>query len=258
MSRSWIKAKKDEFARDVIRDFCLVADLLEKEFEAFQATTEITFETMRHLLGEENNKGLLWRLKDTAHHLFRSEPDDFLSAHLLDWCIGYIFHECIKLKEDAYQRRNYGPWFRRLEETDLDREERHVVRELHKVIGQTRESMEREIKRIRFIMFHCRDLLPVYLHRYRGNALLARFLFDQKDLVRKVFRNKYDELIATVYGDEPELLYILAAQSLRQGGWMQDVVSALEQADALAPQSDMVQREKVMASKWLQRLRILS
>lgn len=258
MSRTWIKGKRGEFVRDVMRDFCLAARQLENEFDRFTSSTEISFEAMRELLGEETNKGLLWRLKDTAHHLFRSEPEDFLAAHLLDWCIGYIFHECIKLKEDSYQRQTYGPWFQRLEEADRPREERHVIKELHKVIIQTRESMEREIRRIRFIMFHCRELLPVYLHRYRGNALLARFLFDQKEMVRQIFRIKYEELLAAIYGSEPELLYILAAQSLRQGGWMQDVAVALDEAGRLAPQSDMVQREKIMASKWLQRLRIMS
>jgi hypothetical protein len=174
--------------RDVFRDFCIVHRELDRQFQSYDKSGVVSFEFMRDLLGEEMNKGQLWRLKDTAHLLFRSSEKEQLVGRYLDWSIGYIFHECIKLKEDAYQRQIYGPWFEQIKaEQALTPEEKLLGQELFQVILQTRESILREITRIRFILFHCRRMLIVYLTEHGENPLLARFIYDQSDLVHSVF-----------------------------------------------------------------------
>lgn len=235
MSKAWIRSKYKDFARDVMRDFCLAATALEEQFRRFDESEEIGFEAIKDLTGEEMNKGLLWRLKDTAHHVFRNDPEDSLIGRFLDWGLGYIFHETIKLKEDAYQQQSYAPWFRALQNQDLPDMEKDFAVELMQVLSQTRESIQREIRRIRFILRQCRGMLPIYYGRHRSNALLARFLFDKNDLVRKVFKDEYEAFIQGIYGEEPELLYILAAQSLKQGGWMKDAERAEEEALRINP-----------------------
>jgi hypothetical protein len=251
MSKSWIQSKKPEFVRDVFRDFCMVHRELDRHFQQYDQTGLVEFEFIRNLLGEEMNKGQLWRLKDTAHLLFRSSVREPLVGHYLDWSIGYIFHECIKLKEDAYQRQIYGPWFEQIKgEHALTPEEKLLGQELFQVILQTRESILREITRIRFILFHCRRMLIVYLADHRENHLLARFIYDQNDLVQSVFRNDYWELVRSMYSDNPEDLYIYASKSLRQGGWMQDAAAAIEQASSMAPHKLAVLQEKKFIDKW--------
>jgi hypothetical protein len=71
MSNTWFEEKRDEFCRDLLRDYCLSVETLERLFQEFDRSGKMVFEELRDLLGEEMNKGLLWRLKDTAHHLFR-------------------------------------------------------------------------------------------------------------------------------------------------------------------------------------------
>ena len=88
------------------------------------------------------------------------------------------------------------------------------------VVEQTEESMEREISRIRFIISRCRKLFPIYLCNHSDNSLLGRLLFSQNMLIREVFREEYQNLVDTIYGDEPEMLYVHASRSLRLGGWM--------------------------------------
>jgi hypothetical protein len=256
MSKAWIRQKKPEFVRDVVRDFCLAAQALEEQFRAFDEYGRLTFEVLRDLLGEENSKGLLWRLKDTAHHLFRNEPEARKVGQFLDWGLGYIFHETIKLKEDAYQQREYGPWFREMQTGDLPQEEHVIGQDLYQVVLQTRQSMEREIKRIRFIMYHCRRLFPIYLAAHRDNMLLARLLFEQNGLVRQVFGAGSEALFATVYADEPERMYILASQSLRLGGWMEDAAQAVEEAVKIGAESDFVLHEKEIVDNWKKRLSV--
>ncbi len=233
MSKSWVKSKFPEFVRDVLRDFCLVSQRLFAEFSRYDQTGQISFNFFRDLLGEEMNKGQLWRLKDTSHVLFRSQARPDRIGLYLDWCIGYIFHECMKLREDAYQQENYRPWFEMMHgNTNLPPEEKLISKELFTVLEQTCESIEREVSRIRFILFHCRRLFTMYLPAHQDNPLLARFFFAQEELVREVFKSSYDELIHGIYQEKPAKLYALAAQSLEQGGWLHEAALARERIPA--------------------------
>lgn len=255
MSKAWITEKLPEFVRDMLRDLCLSADILESQFAIFDQTSQVSFEVLHALLGEEMNKGLLWRLKDTAHHLFRNDGKHALAGQFLDWSIGYIFHETMKLKEDAYQQQNYGPWFRQIMDQDLPEHEHVISRELFQVVLQTTESLRREIARVRFFFGQCRRLLMAYLADQGENPLLGRFLFEQNALVRKFFGQEYDAFTRAVYNQEPELLYVMASQSLRQGGWMSHATQAAEAAYRLAPTNPRVLREKQIVDTWMERIK---
>lgn len=244
MSKAWIRGKRAYFARDVMRDFCLSSRALHHEFEQFDQAGAVSFEKIRDLIGEEMNKGLLWRLKDTAHHLFRNDPANDHLGRFLDWGLGYIFHEAMKLKEDAYQIRTYAPWLQDLQNEPLQEMEACFSKELLRVISQTDESIQREIRRIRLILTHCRSMLPIYYARHRENALLARFFFEQNDLAREVFREGYDMLMECVYENEQELMYLLAAQSLRRGGWVEPGLKALAQGLSVNPRCPRLLQEK--------------
>jgi len=255
MSKAWIQAKHPEFVRDLFKFFCQSCDLLERQFASFDNDGRVDFEVLRDLVGDEMNKGLLWRMKDTAHHVFRNDPHSQLGGQFLDWAMGYIFHETIKLKEDAYQKQNYAPWFHRLHEGDLSSSEKDITDQFFQVLSQTEESMRREIDRIRFIIDKCRRLLPYYLHRYSENMLLARYIFSQNELVRTVFKDEFDTLIFAIYGSEPERMYILASQSLRLGGWVEEAGQAVERALRQNPTSKMVLQEKKIIDNWADRMR---
>lgn len=246
MSKAWIRAKRPEFVRDVVRDFCLVHCELEREFRHYDKTGHVDFTMIRNLLGQETNKGLLWRLKDTAHLLFKrsAAENGGLIGQFLDWGMGYIFHDTIKLKEDAYQQQNYAPWFRELQRRQLPEDARQISQELMRVLEQTNESIEREIGRIRFILFNCRRLFIEFLPRHRDNELLARFFLAREELVREVFGASYGRLLEAVYGDEPECMYLLAARSLRKGGWRDEARRALVEAERINPHHFLLAEEQ--------------
>jgi len=254
MSKAWIQAKHPEFVRDLFKFFCQSCEILEEEFASFDDDGTVSFDRLKDIVGNEMNKGLLWRMKDTAHHVFRNDPHSQLGGQFLDWAIGYIFHETLKLQEDAYQKQKYAPWFHKLNEEDLQPSEKEITVELFQVLNQTEESMRREIDRIRFIMAKCRQLLPYYLHRYSDYELLARYIFSENELVRSVFADEYDGLVEAIYGTEPERLYILASQSLRLGGWFDQASVALDRALEVNPSSKMVLQEKKIIDNWARRM----
>lgn len=238
MRTSWISQKLNQFARDVLRDYCLASRELSAQFDAYETQGAIDFGVLRNVTGDETHKGLLWRLKDTAHHVFRPDPgftpdeanlDDPAVARFLDWGLGYIFHETLKLKEDAYQLSQYAPWFEQLNQARLSARDGQMHAELITLLDQTRESISREIARIRFIMAKCREMFPWYYARHRENPLLARFLVHHNGLVREVFQDGYEPLIRGIYGDKRGSMYLMAAVSLREGGWLKEAMKALEE-----------------------------
>jgi hypothetical protein len=103
-------------------------------------------------------------------------------------------------------------------------------------------------------MSQCRRLLPIYLSRHKENALLARYLFSQNALVREVFGSDYAHLISTVYGEQPERMFVLAAQSLRLGGWVDEAALAVQGALAINPADRVVLQEKKILDNWTQRM----
>ncbi|MFW6325988.1 MAG: hypothetical protein ACOC0T_04480 [Desulfovermiculus sp.] len=229
MPPSWLKNKEHEFLTEIFRNFCLVHQRLLQECISQQNEQCVRFDCLDELIGQETNQGRLWRLKDTAHLLFRSYPDTPLIGRSLDWSLGYLFHECMKLKEDAYQLTKYVPWFESIApEKNLPSNEHSLGQDLKVIASQTAESIDREVRRIQAVLSLCRKLFIAYLPSHRDNTLLARFIYVNMSRVRSVFGSQTDILLNAVYGPKQDDLVRLAAQNLRQGGWIHDANQALQ------------------------------
>lgn len=229
MPKTWLMNKQHELITEIFRNFCFVHSQLLEECISTQNGNSVCFDCLDKLLGQETNQGPLWRLKDTAHLVFRSIPDTPLSGRLLDWALGYLFHECMKLKEDAYQLTNYVPWFETWNPKEhLPGDDQPLGHDLKAIASQSAESIDREVQRIRSVLALCRRLFMVYLPHHGDNSLLARFFYDRLSHIRTVFGSQCDELLHAMYGPGPEGMVRLAALSLRQGGWVQEAEQALQ------------------------------
>lgn len=239
MSERWLLVRKAYFVRDLVRDFCTVYLGIEEQNRLFTRDGLVSYAALRDLLGEVNRKGVFWRLKDTAHHLFRQtaeQPaDDAIllwqyagSASpsgvvvqtpveaLLDWCIGYAFHECAKLREDAFQRQHYSSRLAQLARTPSVTGE--LYDPLRELASQTHESSSRELHRILYVLRHGLFLLTRYLQGQGGNRHLARWLAVEEEIARRAFGQWYAELLQALYGDRPQRLFRLAAENLLDAG----------------------------------------
>ncbi len=252
------------FVRDLLRDFCLVHTTLTEQHTRFTQSGTISYAVLRELLGEALRKGIFWRLKDTAHHLFRKknqgrrafEGDDSsvkeyasplqtsatcahstlhhgseaLLENILDWCIGYAFHECAKLKEDAFQRQHYSNRLWQLQQKNQDHAE--LVQDLLPFTNQTSESIAREMARILGVLEYARKVLVRYLQNQGENMPIARFLSENEELAQKTFQEHWESLISALYADTPATMYILAAKACFEGGHKQEAFAFVEKAKA--------------------------
>ena len=227
---TWVQHNHAAFERDVLRDFCRAAAQLSEQLARFAATETISFSALRNMIGEPLNKGLLWRLKDKAHHIFLNAGAVRPAGLLLDWVLGYLFHESLKLMEDAHQRQFYAPQLESLTSLRLYPELSSQVKGLLDIQGQTVESMRRETARLEALLLRARTLFCLYFADCADHRPLARFLHDNNDLARVVFADDYDRLIRTVYGDRPERMHIEAAHSLLESARFTAAAKAVEAA----------------------------
>jgi hypothetical protein len=234
----WITTNRRAFERDVLQDFCLGAEQLAEQFVRLEAEGRLSFAVLKALVGEPMNKGPLWRLKDKAHHLFRGEEAGHNPAGLLlDWTLGYIFHETFKLMEDAHQRQYYGPMLGDFQGKAMPEAAAGLLADLTDIQAQTGESMRREANRLSRLFGLTRRFFCLYFQGRADHRPLARLLHDRQALVRSVFQEDYEEFITAVYGDEPERLHIEAGHSLWESARPEEARAAVAQALAVNPHS---------------------
>ena len=241
MSKHWLEANTSRLMAEILRDFCSVSIALEEQFTRFDHAGNLSYAVLREILGDQMNRGLLWRLKDTAHHLLRDAPRSPVAGRLLDWAIGYLFHETWKLMEDTHQHQYYAPSLMALAEGNPSLELEAVARDFTMMAMENQTEMGKAVSRIRRLLAHAR----LFFHRcyagQRDNQYLARFLHDRENLVREAFAGGHGNLVASIYGNAPQLLFIHAASSLQYGGKTDEARAALGRAKALAPDDPRVE-----------------
>lgn len=233
--RPWVKLNREAFERDVLRDFCLASDILRPQFARLESGAGISFPAFSNLVGEPSDKGLLWRLKDKAHQVFLKAEQPPTVALLLDWTLGYIFHESLKLMEDAHQSQYYAPRLDALDAEKLGGELADMTRALRLIQSQTQESIEREARRLQALLVHSRRLFCLYFADRADHRPLARFLYDNSDSVRRTFEGDHEWLLLAVYGQTPERMYLEAARSLLESARFMQAAEALAAALEMNP-----------------------
>ncbi|MDD4701707.1 MAG: hypothetical protein PHI96_05755 [Desulfovibrio sp.] len=148
---------------------------------------------------------------------------------LIDWSIGYAFHECVKLREDAFQNQHYAN--RLVQIARHDAVTADMYNPLRGLVGQTAESSSRELSRISHVISHGLRMLAQYLAVEKHNTHLARWLASEEHLARQAFGASYVTLLDALYGPEHEQLYVLAARDFLEAGRLEPALALLEGAD---------------------------
>lgn len=265
MTGNWVMANKAAFVRDLVRDYCQVSAAISEQNRRFMASGTVSYAVVRDLLGESMRKGVFWRLKDTAHYLFRAAqtspeerdnpltddsislwqfsngkaPDGMVQQNAveaaLDWSIGYAFHECVKLKEDAFQHQHYANRLLQMlhagqeDNSNISGQINTILPPLVPLTQQTVTSIERELNRILKVLEYGRTLLISHLRQHCQNRHLARLLVAQEELVRNAFGPQYDSLLTALYPD-PDQRFVLTAHAYVEGGRYQEALDLLDNA----------------------------
>ncbi len=280
MSKRWQVSDKNIFIRDLIRDYCKVHTVLNEQSARFAHSGTISYVVLRDLLGDSIYRGIFWSLKDSAHHLLRmpltldnegvhqsnckakpNKPHALLKTamqhedqsqgdmvvNMLDWCVGYAFHECVKLKEDAFQRQHYTNRFLQFK-TD-DKKHAEILEGLLPFTQQTHESMAREIERILGVFAHIGKLFIMLLENHKNNQHIARLLVNEMDLVQAGFGIQFEKLLKVLYDDTPAKRYLLAMQLALDCGRKEQAVEIINKASVENAPHDIVKMMRELLDK---------
>ncbi len=281
MSERWRIQNRDIFIRDLLRDYCRVRTILREQAKRFAHSGTISYAVLSELLGDNIHRGVFWSLKDSAHHLFRTplpveqvfidkkncqqqvikshkqipdsaeastEGQDDIVANMIDWCVGYAFHECVKLKEDAFQRQHYTN--RLLQLNTSNNKYQKSLDGLLPFTQQTHESMAREIERIMGVLVHTGRLLILFLENHKENKHVARFLVEDRELVQDSFEYCLEDLFGALYGNNPSKHYLLALELALEHGRQDQALEILAKAKRYNAQATVIdEMSSILAMK---------
>ncbi len=236
MEREWLNERHQLFVKNIVKDFFECYAFF-KELRRQANQEGIRYGGLDSWVGSEEKKGRLWILKDLCHLIWSGEEsgDEDSDGVMLDWMIGAIFHEAMKLKENAYMIERYQATFPDKAAAILNGTGTKVVQEFFQEM--THEA-EKGIARIGWLFEHAEGHLFQVMKKERSNPLLVRFLLNIQEISDGQLADCFDgprRLLAALFPDGYDRAYCLAGESYLEGGWFMEAREAFDKALKINP-----------------------
>lgn len=223
----WFIKRRDMFVKNMLKEFYETFMSLQSLYEKYLARQQVSFADIDQLVGTENAKGSLWRLKDRCHQLWRdTDPAREMNGCLLDWIMGSVFHEAMKLKENIYMYQYYGPLADEMKARDQDGTIKFCGVECQRFMERTVREINRQVDNLGFMFGRANYLLRTMMPDQAGNVLLVRYLVENEPLVDILWSESLPSLFSEMFGDGPEYGFCVAARSYAEGHWYDKALKA--------------------------------
>lgn len=235
----WFEERQDIFIRNAIRDFLKASQFFRQLHEKYNETRGVAFEDLDCWVGTEMRKGPLWQLKDLCHMVCANEEKMGAERALFDWLIGSIFHEGMKLKENAYLLQHYKPAYEKMRYENQKMTEKQHIEHYLELFKNTTEEVETAMARLnRFFSKACEQLHQMVL-KYSDNHLVIRLLVEKESEFDQIWGpNSIARLFEEMFSGIKEKGYCLAAKSYREGNWMENALHAYQKVLDMNPNSE--------------------
>ena len=183
-------------------------------------------------MGDQQEKGVLWCLKGRCHRLWSDvNPDQGLDS-FFDWMIGAIFHEAMKLKENAYMIECYAPSY----EMALKRMRNELEGDkCRRFFEQTIKDLNNGMDRISCLFVSAAQRLRHMVKREWENGILLRLLLVESDRAEKTLMEAGESLLPWLFPEGVHMAYLVAGESYLDGGWYAEASLSFEEALRLDP-----------------------
>lgn len=254
---NWFEQRRDFFVCQLFADFfaitrsfqevyqsyrtCSTAgsggccDLLTMQNEGLRCTI---WDQLTLMVGTEKEKGPLWHLKDLCHRIWpESEQSQNVEGSLIDWFIGSIFHEAMKLKEDVYLLNSYGPAAFKVSDPNVRLLQQEVpasrLAQIMDSKGLTRRivvNVIKQMEQLAFLFGQANYMLRTMTPSLAQNMLLVRFLVEQEDTVQELWGEGVTALFEDMFFGAPEQGFCAAGRSYMNGQWYPQALSMYQRA----------------------------
>ncbi len=262
----WFAQRRDFFVRQLINDFFAVtlsfqdtylvylecrspralvcADLLDEQGDEQRRQL---WDRLARMVGTENDKGPLWLLKDLCHQVWpEAHHEQDVSGSLLDWLVGSIFHETMKLKENIYLLNRYGPAACRIKDRPLDvgysfrsgvpavpvNRLGNMV-DMNGLITRAAADAVSQMDQIAFLFSHASYMLRVQLPIFAVNSLIVRLLVEQEETVQLLWGESVEDLFIDMFYSDVAEGFCTAGRSYLNGQWFARALKMYQRALAV-------------------------
>lgn len=240
----WFEKRRDFHVRCLYSSFAGTYERFVELYQGYVDTGRIDFDELARLVGSDSNKGPLWQLKDHCHRLYKESDEQ--NGRLLDWLIGSIFHEAMKLKENIYMAQVYGPTDQPEQTMTADHSTLHCgVSRQNFMRGIVREA-RRQVDNLTFLFNRANFLLRMLLLSQASNVLLLRLLLEDDTISTGLWGESVDQLFGELFPDQAEQGYLLAAKGYFDGQWLKEALAAYSKALALNPELEEARRRSYL------------
>lgn len=235
----WLAERRKVFIRNALRDFLKASSFFKHIHGRCTEANEIAFKDLDYWIGTEVRKGPLWQLKDLCHALWGGEDLVDVEGAFLDWLIGSIFHEGMKLKENAYILEHYRPAYEKMMHQRRERAENNNNSiDYRELFTHTTEEAKAALARLSRFFRKASDQLYKILLKNTDNDLLIRFLVENEPQFDQIWGpDSIPRLFEKMFFGEKEKGYCLAAKSYQEGSWMENALYAYQKALQINPDS---------------------
>jgi len=246
----WFEERRNLFVRQAIMGLYQCYHAFQEITRLFRDQGELPFENLAALVGTESAKGLLWQLKDDCHRLWRNHAHEEGELHgcLLDWIIGSIFHEMMKLKENCYMVQFYGPLAEKMKEAHPGTTIEFCGEACEQFMERTRQEINQQVQTLAKMLDRALSLARSFLADQRDNPLLLRFLIEHSEVSQVLWGMDLDQIMAEIYPEGAEHGYCAAGRSYLTGDWYQEALAAFEKALAINPGCEEARRQVLTLS----------
>jgi hypothetical protein len=216
---------------EIVREFLLAHRLLRRVSERYRAG-QLAFEEVGELVGDDE-RSVLFRLKERCHALFRGERGDgeIGATALFDLAVGSLFHEAMKFRENVYQRSSYGPKVRSLRRAAV-RDESGLLAEFEKLISAAGLRIDESLQELDTLLGQTTAQFRILLLAHRDEGALARVVTARSRELAETFGTTPEGLLAELYGGAAAA-WARAARSFLASGFYTEAAAALGEVGRL-------------------------
>jgi hypothetical protein len=234
---TWFDRHRDFFVRQVFADFFNLMYSFQELYHSYctcrttrrgeaccllirseeQAQCSI-WDQLSVMVGTEIEKGPIWLLKDLCQQIWpEGGQGRKIEDSLMDWLVGSIFHEAMKLKEDVHILNSYGSasfWNNGTE--PISRLTRIIDRK--GLIRRVAVDVMRQMEQLAMLFGQTSNMLRTMLPVLADNILLVRFLVEREDLVEHLWSEELTSIFEDMF-DMPSQGFCAAGKSYMDGQW---------------------------------------
>lgn len=234
---TWLDRQRDFFVRQVFADFFSLMQSFQELYQSYcacrapeagrcylltmnegQAQCPI-WDRLAVMVGTELDKGPLWQLKDLCQRLWpEGVPEQRIEDSLIEWLVGSIFHEAVKLKEDVHILNSYASAaFKDGSLAPVSRLTRIIDRK--GLIRRAAVDVMRQMEQLALLFGQASNMLRTMLPGLATNILLIRFLAEREDMVEELWGEGIASVFQDMFPGRPGLGFCGAGTSYMNGQW---------------------------------------